>query len=509
MARAQVEKMGTERSGTGGVNWLSNRRQFLAGFAALGLVGWADKELAWAEETHGWSGLPARPEERPLDFHVLANAFDAWVMDPAHGLNTLAKDGRQVFPSALEGEQDGGLTTYAPMALGKELRGEGLPGLPASLKGYFSEPYGLFLDGAGATLCEYWYLMNVTAMAYGLIRLRFAKEAEWLARVEKSATRLKDMAQQLRYDFNSQGYDFAKAAAFTNQDIYRQPDAVGGYSYVMLLAWKLTRKQAFLAEAKIAIDRYLDFTANPWYEIPSGAMAVLAAARLEAMGYPTKAEKALRFVLDAKIGLMATGRWGGREVNGLMAGFRTEPSGQTYSMESMVTLPYLLPSVRFRPELAGEVARLALNVSANMRWFYPEYLPHEDQSRPDLPPMFPYERLSREEKGHSPYATGDFAGHRSIYGGAYVMWLDKMMQPQGDPWLLRWDLGKTDFMEPDLPPAFLYYNPWTEEKRVTVVMANKENRLYDLMRKKSLQAHAGAAELTLRPFEAKVVEIRK
>jgi len=129
---------------------------------------------------------PARPEERPLDFHALANAFDAWVMDPAHGLNTIAKDGRQVFPSALEGEQDGGLTTYAPMALGKELRGEGLAGLATSLKGYFSEPYGLFLDGAGATLCEYWYLMNVTAMAYGLIRLRFGKDAEWLARVEKS-----------------------------------------------------------------------------------------------------------------------------------------------------------------------------------------------------------------------------------------------------------------------------------------------------------------------------------
>jgi len=90
------------------------------------------------------------------------------------------------------------------------------------------------------------------------------------------------------------------------------------------------------------------------------------------------------------------------------------------------------------------------------------------------------------------------------------MWLDKMVQPQHeDPWLQRWDLGKTDFMEPDLPPAFLYYNPWPEEKRVTVAMPNKENRLYDLMRKKPLQTHAGAAELTLRPFEAKVVEIRR
>jgi len=65
--------------------------------------------------------------------------------------------------------------------------------------------------------------MNVNAMAYALVRLRFEKDAEWLARVDKSATRLKEMAQQLHYDFNSQGYDFAKGAAFTNHDIYRQP----------------------------------------------------------------------------------------------------------------------------------------------------------------------------------------------------------------------------------------------------------------------------------------------
>jgi hypothetical protein len=497
-----------ERTELSSGTWLPNRREFLAGSAALGLAGWAEQRIAWGTEASGWSGLPARPEERPLDFRVLANAFDAWVMDPAHGLNTTAKDGRQVFPSALEGEQDGGLTTYAPMALGKELRGEGLAGLSDSLKGYFSEQYGLFLDGAGATLCEYWYLMNVTAMAYGLIRLRFRQDAAWRSRVEKSATRLKDMARQLHYDFNSQGYDFAKGAAFTKEDIYRQPDAVGGYSYVMLLAWKLTGKETFLAEAKIAMDRYLDFAANPWYEVPSGAMAVLAAARLEAMGYPSNARKALGFVLDAKVGLMATGQWGGHEVNGLMAGFRTELAGQTYSMESMVTLPYLLPAVRFRPELAGEVARLALNVAANMRLFYPEYLPREDQSRPDLPAMFPYERLSREEKGHSPYATGDFAGHRSIYGGAYAMWLDKMIEPQGDPWLLRWDLGKTDFMEPDLAPAYLYYNPWPEEKRVTVATSNKTNKVFDLRSNKQLPKQAGSFELSLRPFEARVIEIR-
>jgi hypothetical protein len=490
------------------VNCLPSRREFLAGLAALGLASWIKPVIGAASATRGWSGLPDRPAEQPLDFQALANAFDAYVMDPGHGVNLRTKDGRQVFPSALEGVEDGGLTTYGPMAIGKELRGEGLEGLAASLAGYFSEPYGLFLDGDGATLCEYWYLMNVTALAYGLIRLRFGQDAVWLARVEKSAMRLKQMAQQIKYDFNDQGYNFAKGATFTDHDIYRQPDAVGGYSYVMLLAWKLTGKDFCLAEAKIGIDRYVDFAANPWYEVPSGAMAVMAAARLEAMGYPTNARKALGFVLDSKAGLMATGGWGGREVNGLLAGFRTEPADQVYSMESMVALPYILPAVRFRPEIAEVVARYALNAAANLRWFYPQYLPAADQSRPELPAMIPYERLSKEEKGHSPYATGDFAGHRSIYGGAYVMWLDKMISPQSDPWLLRWDLTATNFLDRDLPPAYLYYNPWPEEKLVMIETTAGKGQVQDLTRKRRLESHGGRVELRLAPREARVIEIQ-
>ena len=498
--------MNSEKSVTGRNDWLPNRREFLTGVAALGMAGWAEQMIGAPADQAGWSGLPARPEEQPLDFSKIANAFDAYVMDPAHGVNRRGKDGRQFFASALDSTEDGGLTCYGAMAIGRELRSEGLEELAASLKGYYSETYGLFLDGAGATLCEYWYLMNITAMAFGLIRLRFAQDAEWLARVERTATRLKEMAQQINYDFNDQGYDFAKRAAFTKRDIYRQPDAVGGYSYVMLLAGRLTGKEFCLGEAKTGIDRYLAFAKNPWYEVPSGAMAVLAAARLHSMGHSADAQKALALVLDSKIGLMATGKWGDCAVDGLMAGFCTEPAGQAYSMESMVTLPYLMPAVRFRPELAGEIARYALNAAANLRWFYPEYLPKESQSRPDLPPMVPYERLSREAKGHSPYAEGDYAGHRSVYGGAYAMWLDRMIQPQDDPWLLRWDLNKTNFLDRDLGSAYLYYNPLPGERHVMVQIA--QGRVHDLSRNRYLKAHAGKVELALGQWEALVIEIQ-
>ena len=158
--------------------------------------------------------------------------------------------------------------------------------------------------------------------------------------------------------------------------------------------------------------------------------------------------------------------------------------------------------------MAEDVARYALNVAANLRWFYPENLPSENQSRPDLPAMIPYERLSRQERGHSPYATGDFAGHRSIYGGAYVMWWDKLIQPQGDPWLLRWDLAKTNFLDRDLPPAFLYYNPGPGEKRITIENEQGKGQIYDLTRKRALQSHGARVELSLGAHEARVIEMR-
>jgi hypothetical protein len=482
---------------------LTSRRQFLAGAAATSLLGSA-RGLAAAPDQAGSSALPPRPVNQPLDFHAFADAFDTYVMNPAHGVNLRDKTGRQYFASALETTDEGGLTCYGPMAIGEELRGNGLQELGRSLGAYFSEPYGLFLDGPGATLCEYWYLMNVNALAFALIRMRFAQDAEWMERARRSAARLRDMAHQIRYDFNDQGYDYAAGKPFTRQDIYRQPDAVGGYSYVMLLAWAMTGEDFCLAEAKIAIDRYTAFPKNPWYEIPSGAMAVLAAARLESMGYAANTRRCLEFVFDSNIGLMATGNWGFAPVDGLMAGFRTEPAGQAYSMESMVTLPYLMPALRFRPDLAAEVARYALNVTANLRWFYSQYLPRDHQSRPDLDPSIPYERLSREAHGQSPYAEGDFAGHRSVYGGAYVMWLDKMIHPEKDPWLLRWDLTLTNFLDRGLPSTFLYYNPWPRKK--SAFLATSPG-VRDLVLRRVLPSKNGVAEIVLEPGEARVVEV--
>jgi hypothetical protein len=425
-------------------------------------------------------GLPAKPMENPLPWRSIADSFDSYIMEPTHTVLLQRANGKPGFASALEGKTDGGLTTYGPIVLGKILRGDDVGALIPSLEDYFSEEYGIFQDGLDATLCEYWYLMNINALAGGIIRTKLSTEPVWTGRLRRSLERLIDLAKQVHYDFNDQGYDFKAHKPFTVKDIYRQPDAIAGYSYLMLFGYEFFGDQKFLDESRAAMSRYEGCARNPWYEIPSGAMGSLAAARLSTLQDSVDLRKALRFVFDDKIGLMRTGTWGGKEVNGLMAGFSTEPPDQAYSMESMVVMPYVLPVLRYRPDYASDIGRYALNAITNLRYFYSDYLPKENQSRPELPSAFPYERLDKTLKGKSPYAAGDYDSHRSVYGGAYAMWLGEMILPTTEPKIPQINVSRTDFLEARSHPTYLLYNPFDDARTVPMTIGGSKSDVYDL-----------------------------
>jgi len=424
--------------------------------------------------------LPPMPKKMPLLWRERADAFDRFVMNPANNVLQKRSDGSHYFASALEGTGDGGLTTFAPIALGKILRGENVDWLIPSMAAYFSDQHGIFLDGRHAASCEYWYLMNVNALAAGVIRAHPGSDPAWIDRFRRSADRLISLAHQIKYNFNDQGYRFDTASPWTKQDIYRQPDAIGGYAYLMLLAHETIGDPKYFAEAKEALQRYLSFSKNPWYEVPSGAMACLAAARLSVADPGVDVGKALGFVVDPGGRPLQTGRWGRDEVNGLMAGFCTEPAGEAYSMESLVTAGYVLPVLRYRPEFAGLVGRYLLNAAANMRLFYSDCISAEHQSRPELPSAIPYERLTRTLGGESPYASGDYGSHRSIYGGAYALWWGELVKPTRDPYILQMNVGLTDFFEQETYPTYLYYNPFEAGRRVTLPPGPGGTRIYDL-----------------------------
>lgn len=488
------------------------RRSFLhlsAGAAAAALAPrWIPSAFALAEPPE-FSPMPNLPKAKPLDWSARADAFDGYVMNPANKILRTRPDGTSYFASALEGTGDGGLTTLAPLLLGKLLRGDRVDALAPSMAAYFSQDAGIFLDGVGADLCEYWYLMNVNALADAVVALRYRQDAAWRSRVRHSADRLLALARQIRYDFNDQGYRFNKNVPFTNQHIYRQPDAIGGYAYVMLFAHELLGDAAYLDEARKAIALYQAFAKNPWYEVPSGALAALAAARLSRTGTSNVAmDKILGFVLDSDGHPLQTGTWGGKEVNGLMAGFRTEPEGQAYSMESLMPLPYLLPMLRYRPEYATVIGRYLLNTAANMRLFYADCIAEENQSRPDLTAAVPYERLTRTFNGRSPYASGDYDSHRSIYGGAYALIWGELVKPTADDFILQMNISRTDFLCDKSFPSYLYYNPSNQAKNVALSLPIGSFDIYDLAHHRFFRkVQHGAATLEIPPVGSLVIVV--
>jgi hypothetical protein len=65
-------------------------------------------------------------------------------------------------------------------------------------------------------------------------------------------------------------------------------------------------------------------------------------------------------------------------------------------------------------------------------------------------------------------------------------------------------LTRTNFLDRDVPPTFLYYNPFSTAKSITVEAAAQ---VRDLARDRILPAREGRVELKLGPEEARVIEI--
>jgi hypothetical protein len=418
----------------------------------------------------------------------MADRFDRFVMDPSHGVRFTDERGNVAFTAFLEGkntpEAGHELVAFGPIVLGKALLGHDVSSLIQSLNGFYDREIGIFLNRRGRTRIEMWYLMYVVSLAAHAIRLVSPADATLRAHLERSFQTLMTMADGLGHDFNHQGYDFSDHAPWTRGEIYRQPDAVGGYAYLMLLAYEFTGELVYLNEAEGAIDRYLAFERNPWYEVPNGAMAVVACARLAGMGRPRDTAKALGFLLDPDGGLVV-GSWGTKDVTGLYRGWRHSEPESTYSLESFMALPYILPAVRYQPELGAAIGAYAMHVSANARHFYSEYT-EDAESRADLTPVVAYERLYQHHEGKDAYAAGDFAGHKSIYGSAYSLWWAALTDPGDDPALLKLDLTKADFLLPGGWPTWLYYNSHATPRSVNLEIG--ERSLYDLLEHRELVA---------------------
>ncbi|WP_276355115.1 hypothetical protein [Cohnella caldifontis] len=464
--------------------------------------------------------MPEKPQAVPPDWNRIGKRFKQYVLNPENRVMFVNGMGNSHFAAFHDGTGEE-LITLGGVVLGGIFQREDVSLYLKSLRDFYHPDHKMFFNrpkGAPqAEMMEYWYLMFVNALAAGIVKRKAEEEPELVPLLKSSMDGLVKMAHQIQYDFNDQGFDFDHGVPFTRQDQFRQPDSVGGYAYLMVFAYEMFGDSRYLTEARIAMDRYLAFPENPWYEMPNGAMACHAAARLNRLGGNYDIGKAVSHVFDPVKGPLHVGTWGDKEVSGLMRGWfgNLDESERkiAYSLETLVLLPYLLPVLKEAPDLAGPVGKYALHAASNAQWFIADLMPAESQSTPHFTPDVPYENLIHQAEGPSPYASGDFFGHRSVYGGAMTIWWDAMMDRSEDPYILQWDLDVTDFLGVEGPGTRhrLIYNPHGEERTVQVALPDGAPcRGEDLGSKTRLFERAeGSAEVRVPPKTGIVLKMER
>lgn len=432
-----------------------------------------DNSFFWSfPETDSFPPLPQLPIP---DYRALNRRFLEALKKPENEAFRIdPKTGHPTFGAYLQsGSHE--MVTWGILAVGEFLLARDCSWLAPTYTDFFDEELELFLNSPGHRTVEYWYLFYVSTLAGAVQRCLFPEDSQAARMLSQNARRLVRLARELRYDFNGQGYDFAQGEPFTRLDIYRQPDSIAGYAYNMLYAsvWEsdAALRAEYREEARQAVERYHTFPQNPWYEIPNGSAGLMAAAWLNAHGSPADVRKAAAWLFDHEQGPMQTGFWGGEQVDGLMMGWRGDDResalNSAYSMESLMPLQFLLPAVRYCPQLAGAAAVYLLQLLSSFQLFYALGTKPLFETKPELDPSVPYERLDHVREGHSPAACGDFFGHRSVYGAGYLCWVEALARPTDSPWIFAFDLSLSDWLATEKYPVYLLRNPEQESRLVT------------------------------------------
>ena len=424
--------------------------------------------------------MPDQPALPVPPLHELNKRFRQALLDEGNRILRRDKAGNPIF-GAYIGSDSNELITWAIITLGEYFSGRDATWLTSTWPTFFTTPAQVYMNSPCSVECELWYLFYANTLCSALQQTLFREDPDVRKRYAASADALCRMAHILDYDFNHQSFRFDVMEPRAYKPQYRQPDSSGGYAYNMLFAALHADRPQYMEESLRAIHLYETMPSNPWYEIPNGSAALMAAAWLDAHGHPREMHRIAGWLFDHDRGPLQVGRWGGEEVDGLMMGWfgdtRAQAMASAYSMETFMPLQFFLPAVRYCPQLADAVGKYVRCMLSNFQLFYARGSKPLYETKPELDASIPYERLEYERDGHTPAACGDFHGHRSIYGSGYLMWLEAMARTTSDADLFALDLSLTDWLADERYPVYLLRNPFPEARTVTFTPASVWQRL--------------------------------
>lgn len=286
-------------------------------------------------------------------------------------------------------------------------------------------------------------------------------------------------------------FDYGKMQPMKN-NICAQPDAAAGHAWVLYNAYKKFGEARYLAGAMSALNALESQPRNPTYELLMPFGAYLAARINAEQGKDYDVKKLLGWSFDGTAicregwGVLV-GKWNGYDISGIV-GSTVDHGGYGFLMNTYDAAWPLVPLVRYDKSYANAIGKWMLNAVNAARLFYPQYMPAEHQTIPEQAAVtkgvIAYEGIIKQSsyKAYAslkgPVAQGDGPlwvenknppeSQFSVYGSGHVGIFGSIVDTTNVKGILRLDLLATDFFHDKAYPTYLYYNPYSTARTVTI-----------------------------------------
>lgn len=300
-----------------------------------------------------------------------------------------------------------------------------------------------------------------------------------------------DLILNGNYDYSY--FDYGKMKPMKN-NICTQPDAAAGHAWVLYAAYKKFGDPKYLKGAISALTALESQPINPTYELLMPFGAYLAARINAEEGKNFDTNKMLAWTFDGTAicregwGVLV-GNWNGIDISGTV-GSTVDHGGYGFLMNTYDMAWPMVPMVRYNQSYATAIGKWMLNAANASRFFYPQYMPDEHETIPQLAEVtkgvIGYEGIIKQSsyKAHEnlkgPVAQGDGPlwvpgknpeeSQFSVYGSGHVGIFGSIIRTTNVKGILQLNLLATDFFSEKAYPSFLYYNPYDINKKVSVIV---------------------------------------
>ena len=323
-------------------------------------------------------------------------------------------------------------------------------------------------------------------------------------------------------------FDFKEMKGYKNH-IPAQEDVAGGYAFILYSAWVKFKNPKYLKGAINALNVLYNQKENRFYE----AMMPIAAQIAARMNAENGTNYDLNRFLDWTFDGDAVGRegwgvlvanWGGYDISGL-AGSTVHNGGYGFLMNTFDLMMPLSAMVRYDQRYSNTVGKWALNASNAARFCYPYEMPDSLQALPQLKAVtknvIAYEGIIKESmypkyKGITPFVQGDGPlwypdmpqiTMFSVYGSGHVGIFGGILKQTNIPEILQINCNVADFYSGQKSfDTYLYFNPYTESKKVEIDLGNKSYQLYDMNTRSIINTKAsGKTTFMIQPHSSVVL----